>query len=46
MIDPRLSVIDERLGRIKRIIAVASGKGGVGKSLIASTLALILSEKG
>jgi len=46
MIDPRLSVIDERLGRIKKIIAVASGKGGVGKSLIASTLALILSEKG
>ena len=45
MIDPRLSVIDERLGRIKKIIAVASGKGGVGKSIIASTLSLILSRK-
>ena len=44
--DPRLSVIDKRLSKIKRIIAVASGKGGVGKSLIASTLALNLSKKG
>jgi ATP-binding protein involved in chromosome partitioning len=44
--DPRVSVIDKRLQNIKRIISVASGKGGVGKSLIASTLALNLSEKG
>ena len=44
--DPRLSVIDKRLSKIKRIIAVASGKGGVGKSLVASTLALSLSKKG
>ena len=44
--DPRLSVIDNRLSKIKRIIAVASGKGGVGKSLVASTLALNLSKKG
>ncbi len=44
--DPRLSVIEKRLSKIKRIIAVASGKGGVGKSLIASTLALNLSKKG
>lgn len=44
--DPRLSVIDKRLSKIKRIIAVASGKGGVGKSLVASTLALNLSKKG
>ena len=34
MIDPRLSIIDERLSRIKEIIAVASGKGGVGKSIV------------
>jgi ATP-binding protein involved in chromosome partitioning len=39
-------VIDKRLSKIKRTIAVASGKGGVGKSLIASTLALNLSKKG
>ncbi|MDH7507092.1 MAG: Mrp/NBP35 family ATP-binding protein [Candidatus Thermoplasmatota archaeon] len=44
--DPRNSVIEKRLGNIKRIISVASGKGGVGKSLVASTLALALSEKG
>ncbi|MCD6341722.1 MAG: P-loop NTPase [Thaumarchaeota archaeon] len=46
MLDPRLSVIDERLSGIKRIIAVSSGKGGVGKSLIAAASALILSRKG
>jgi len=46
MMDPRISIIDKRLSQIKRIIAVASGKGGVGKSLIASTMALILAEKG
>ena len=43
--DPRISVIGKRLSKINRIIAVASGKGGVGKSLIASTLALNLSKK-
>ena len=42
----RTSVIDRRLEKINRIIAVASGKGGVGKSLVASTLALNLSKKG
>ncbi len=44
--DIRTSVIDKRLEKIKRIISVASGKGGVGKSLVASTLALNLSKKG
>jgi ATP-binding protein involved in chromosome partitioning len=46
MADPRTSIIDERLKEIDRIIAVSSGKGGVGKSLIASTLALSLARKG
>jgi len=46
MIDPRTSIIDERLRNIKRIIAVTSGKGGVGKSLLASTFALILTQEG
>ena len=45
-IEPRTSVIDKRLRNIKRIISVASGKGGVGKSLVASSLALSLSRKG
>jgi len=44
--DPRLSVIDERLKNIKRIIAISGGKGGTGKSSIASILALILSKMG
>ena len=42
----RTSVIDKRLQNIKKIISVASGKGGVGKSLVASTLALSLAKKG
>lgn len=44
--EPRTSVIEKRLKHINRIIAVASGKGGVGKSLIASGLALHLADKG
>ena len=43
--DPRLTIISERLKQVQRIIAVSSGKGGVGKSLVASTLALILARK-
>ncbi len=44
--EARISVIEKRLRNIKRIISVASGKGGVGKSLVASSLALNLSRKG
>lgn len=44
--DPRRTVISERLSRTSRLIAVSSGKGGVGKSLVATTLALTLSKKG
>jgi ATP-binding protein involved in chromosome partitioning len=46
MTDPRTSVIEQRLGGIGRIVAVSSGKGGVGKSLVATTLALALARKG
>lgn len=46
MTDPRVSIIDERLKDIQSIIAISSGKGGVGKSLVASTLALALTKKG
>ncbi len=46
MADPRTSVISDRLKRIGRIIAVSSGKGGVGKSMVATTLALSLAKKG
>ena len=44
--DPRTTVINKRLSRIGRIIAVSSGKGGVGKSLVATTLALELARSG
>jgi ATP-binding protein involved in chromosome partitioning len=44
--DPRTTVINQRLSRISRIIAVSSGKGGVGKSLVATTLALTLARMG
>jgi ATP-binding protein involved in chromosome partitioning len=44
--DPRTSVISDRLKRVRRIIAVSSGKGGVGKSLVATTLALSLAKSG
>jgi ATP-binding protein involved in chromosome partitioning len=46
VVDPRTSIVDERLKGIRRIIAVSGGKGGVGKSLFAATYALILAKKG
>ncbi len=46
MIDPRTYIIGERLREVKRIITVASGKGGVGKSLVSATLSLLLSSRG
>ena len=46
MIDPRVNVIDRRLACVKRIVAVSSGKGGVGKSMVATTLALTLKHQG
>ncbi len=45
-IDPRPSVIGDRLARVKRVIAVTGWKGGIGKSVTASTLALLLAKKG
>lgn len=46
MVDPRIYIVEERLRNVRNIIAVSSGKGGVGKSLVASTLALILAKHG
>ena len=44
--EPRTSVIEKRLENINRIIAVASGKGGVGKSMISAATAVALVKKG
>ena len=46
MIDPRPGLIGRRLEGVDEIIAVSSGKGGVGKSMVASTLALHLAKTG
>jgi ATP-binding protein involved in chromosome partitioning len=45
IMDPRPAVIKKRLGNVRRIIAVAGGKGGVGKSSVASMLSLALAGK-
>ena len=42
--DPRINVVEKRLEKIGKIIAVAGGKGGIGKSTIASLLALVLAD--
>jgi ATP-binding protein involved in chromosome partitioning len=46
VIDPRLEIIGKRLEKVGKIVAVSSGKGGVGKSVVAATLALILKRNG
>jgi len=45
-IDYREALIPKRLSKIKRILMVASGKGGVGKSMVSATIALVLSDMG
>ncbi|MBP1684167.1 MAG: ATP-binding protein [Deltaproteobacteria bacterium] len=44
--DPRLAGIERRLAEVRRVIAVTGGKGGIGKSSVASILALVLAERG
>jgi ATP-binding protein involved in chromosome partitioning len=46
MIDPRPAVLRRRLAPVQRILAFASAKGGVGKSLCAALSALGLSAGG
>lgn len=44
--DPRVTFIEKKLDKIKRVWAVTSGKGGVGKSTISSVISILLKEKG
>jgi ATP-binding protein involved in chromosome partitioning len=46
MSDPRIAVIERRLEKVGKIVAVTSGKGGVGKSMVATSLAISLKERG
>jgi len=46
VIDPRIAVIDDRLAGVERIVAVAGSKGGIGKSVVAATVALSLADRG
>jgi ATP-binding protein involved in chromosome partitioning len=46
MSDPRIVIIGKRFQNVRRVIAVSSGKGGVGKSMIATALALSLRDRG
>lgn len=45
-IDPRTFVIEDRLAGVSRIVGVAGSKGGVGRSVVSSTLALALADQG
>ena len=44
--DARLQIVEKRLSGIKRIIAISGSKGGIGKSSVACSLALLLAKKG
>jgi len=44
--DPRLMVIGDRLRSVRNIVPIMSSKGGVGKTLVASLLALVSVENG
>jgi Mrp family chromosome partitioning ATPase len=45
-IDPALAVVADKLSAVKNKIIVLSGKGGVGKSTVASQVAFTLAQKG
>jgi ATP-binding protein involved in chromosome partitioning len=44
--DPRVVSIEKRLAPVGRTVAVTGGKGGIGKSLVSSTLAARLASRG
>lgn len=44
-LDPRPFAIEERLAGVRRVIGVTGSKGGIGKSVVAATLALALADR-
>ena len=44
--DPRSTVIGDRLAGVRRVVAVAGSKGGIGKSVVSTSLALALAGSG
>ncbi len=46
IIDPRMEAIKKQFSEVDYALLVGSGKGGVGKSVTAATIALLLSSKG
>lgn len=45
-IDPRSFAVADRLAGVARVVGVTGSKGGIGKSVVASTLALTLADQG
>jgi ATP-binding protein involved in chromosome partitioning len=45
-VDPRTAAVDERLAGVGRIVAVGGSKGGIGKSVLATGLALAGADRG
>ena len=45
-VDPRTAVIAERLAGVQRVLGVTGSKGGIGKSVVAATIALALADRG
>ncbi len=45
MLDPRVAAVEKKFEEIGLIVPVVSGKGGVGKTVFSTALALVLSEK-
>ncbi len=46
LIDPRQAGIDSQLKNVERVIAVSGCKGGIGKSVVSTVLALTLAKNG
>ncbi|RLG83553.1 MAG: ATP-binding protein [Thermoprotei archaeon] len=46
LLDPRIVLVNKKVNEIANIIAVMSSKGGVGKTVLSTTISLLLADKG